>query len=84
MSAYWPSSSTPPSVKHWDDAIASVRRDRAALQALARDESIDLLARVPAGNGQTFLRELLLVADHTAYHVGQVVAVRRALGIWKG
>jgi uncharacterized damage-inducible protein DinB len=84
MSEYWPSSAAPPSSKDWDDAIAAVKHDRAALQALGRDESIDLYARVPAGTGQTFLRELLLVSDHTAYHVGQIVAVRRALGIWKG
>jgi uncharacterized damage-inducible protein DinB len=82
MSEYWPASAEPPSPKSWDEAIASVKRDRAALQALGRDESIDLFARVPAGTGQTFLRELLLVADHTAYHVGQIVAVRRALGMW--
>jgi hypothetical protein len=82
MSEYWPASAEPPSGRDWDDAIASVKRDRAALQALGRDQSVDLFARVPAGNGQTFLRELLLVADHTAYHVGQIVAVRRALGIW--
>ncbi len=83
MSEYWPSSAEPPSAKHWDDAIAAVKRDREALKELGRDEAVDLFARVPAGNGQTFLRELLLVADHTAYHVGQIVAVGRALGIWK-
>jgi uncharacterized damage-inducible protein DinB len=84
MSAYWPSSAEPPSDKHWDDAIAAVKRDREDLKALGRDEAVDLFARVPAGTGQTFLRELLLVADHTAYHVGQIVAVRRALGNWNG
>jgi hypothetical protein len=82
MSAYWPSSSEPPSSKAWDDAIVAVRRDRDALKALARDTGIDLFSRIPHGNGQTYLRELILVADHTAYHVGQIVAVRRALGIW--
>ena len=46
--------------------------------------AVDLLAKVPAGDGQTYLRELLLVADHTAYHLGELVVVRRALGIWPG
>jgi hypothetical protein len=61
-----------------------VRADRTALQQLAGDRSIDLGARIPHGSGQTYLRELLLVADHTAYHVGQLVIVRQLLGIWKG
>ena len=56
--------------------------DRAALQALAADRSVDLLATIPHGSGQTYLRELLLVADHTSYHLGQLLAVRRLLGIW--
>ena len=63
-------------------AIEAYRRDREALQTLARDPGIDLFARIPHGTGQTYLRELLLAADHTSYHLGQMVAVRRALGIW--
>lgn len=82
MSAYWPASAEPPDAKTWNDAIAQVRRDRNAMKALAQDKSIDLVARIPHGTGQTYLREVILVADHTAYHVGQIVAVRRALGIW--
>ena len=62
--------------------MASYRRDREEMKALAMDESIDLHARIPHGSGQTYLRELILVADHNAYHVGQLVAVRRALGDW--
>jgi hypothetical protein len=53
------------------------------MQRLAVDKRIDLLAKVPNGSGQTYIRELLLVADHTAYHVAQIVDVRRALGAWK-
>ena len=52
------------------------------LIAMALDPKIDLVARIPHGTGQTYLRELLLVADHTSYHLGQMVVVRRALGIW--
>jgi uncharacterized damage-inducible protein DinB len=79
---YWPATPAPPSARAWDRSIASYKRDRAALQALAADRAHDLLATIPHGTGQTYLRELLLVADHTAYHVGQVVIVRRMLGIW--
>jgi uncharacterized damage-inducible protein DinB len=79
---YWPSSAAPPKPAAWNESTAQFRRDRAALQALAADPTIDLYAQIPHGTGQTYLRELLLAADHTAYHVGQLVAVRRALGAW--
>lgn len=77
---YWPASAEPPSAEAWDESIAAYRADRKALQQLA-DEA-DLFAEIPHGSGQTYLRELLLVADHNSYHVGQLVAVRRLLGIW--
>jgi uncharacterized damage-inducible protein DinB len=80
---YWPASAAPPSAKSWADSIRRFREDREALQQLAADPDIELTARIPHGSGQTYLRELLLVADHTAYHVGQLVLVRRLLGSWK-
>jgi uncharacterized damage-inducible protein DinB len=80
---YWPRSPAPRSAAAWTKAIAGYRRDRNALQRLAANTKIDLLAAIPHGDGQTYLREILLVADHTAYHVGQIVALRRQLGIWK-
>jgi uncharacterized damage-inducible protein DinB len=80
---YWPATPAPPSPAAWDDSLAAVRRDREALQQMALDTSIDLTQKIPHGNGQTYLRELLLVADHTAYHVAQLVMVRQSLGIWK-
>jgi hypothetical protein len=79
---YWPKSASPPSADAWDKSVAAVRQDREALKQLAINPGIDLLAKVPAGDGQTYLRELLLVADHTAYHLGELVVVRRALGTW--
>jgi hypothetical protein len=79
---YWPRQPAPPSAKAWDESLAAYRADLAKMQALVRDPAIDLFARVPQGTGQTYLREALLVADHTAYHVGQIVLVRRQLGIW--
>jgi hypothetical protein len=81
---YWPREPAPPSPAAWESSRAAYRRDRSAMQALVRDPAIDLFARVPKGRGQTYLREALLVADHTAYHVGQIVLVRRQLGIWTG
>ena len=79
---YWPSSPEPPDPRAWDDSIRRYREDRDALQGMALDPAIDLTSRIPHGDGQTYLRELLLVADHTAYHLGQLVIVRRLLGIW--
>ena len=79
---YWPASPAPPSDRAWNESAAAFRRDREALQKLAADTTIDLTARIPHGSGQTYARELVLVADHTSYHVGQLVLVRRALGNW--
>ena len=80
---YWPTNPAPPSEKAWTESIASYARSREALKRLERDTP-DLTATVPTGKDrQTFMRAILLVADHTAYHVGQIIAVRRALGIWK-
>ena len=79
---YWPKDPAPPSDKAWTDSIASCVRSREALKRLATDIE-DLTARVPTGKGhQTYLRGILVAADHAAYHVGQIVAVRRALGAW--
>lgn len=80
---YWPSSPGPASGAEWDKSIEQFHKDRKALQELAADGSIDLTAKIPHGQGQTYLRELILVADHTSYHVGQLVLVRRLLGNWK-
>ena len=80
---YWPADAAPPSSGAWDASIARFTTDRQALQQLAANPTIDLTASIPHGSGQTYLRELVLVADHTAYHVGQLVLVRQQLGIWK-
>lgn len=79
---YWPASPEPPSERAWDDSVRQFQADRRALQQLAEDPAVDLQAKIPHGSGQTYLRELLLVADHSAYHVGQLVLVRRLLGDW--
>ena len=80
---YWPTTPAPPDTGAWEKSVAAFNQDRDALVALVMDEKIDLLAPVPTGKPQqTILRAILLVADHNAYHVGQLVAVRRALGNW--
>jgi uncharacterized damage-inducible protein DinB len=80
---YWPVDPAPPTDKAWADSIASFKRSREKLQGLAHSVA-DPTAKVPTGKGnQTYLRAILLAADHTAYHVGQLVILRRALGIWK-
>jgi hypothetical protein len=80
--AYWPPAAAPPSLAAWDESVRRFRDDRKALQALAADPAVTLEARIPHGTGQTYLRELILAADHSAYHVGQLVLVRRLLGAW--
>jgi len=80
---YWPQPA-PPQETAWDESLADFRADRERLKQLVADTRLDLFALVPTGKGnQTLLRTLLLVVDHNAYHLGQLVAVRRALGIWK-
>jgi DinB family protein len=80
---YWPKSAAPASSKQWDDSVSQFLEDRRKLQDLASDTTIDLFAKIPHGEGQTYLRELILVADHAAYHIGELVLVRRLLGAWK-
>ena len=81
--AYWPNEPAPPSPKAWDESVRRYREDREALHALVRDPDLDLTARIPHGTGQTCLREILLAIDHAAYHVGELIVVRRLLGAWK-
>lgn len=79
---YWPAAPAPPDAAAWDRAVAAFRADRQAILDLLADPSRDLIKPFPHGSGQNLLREALLVADHTAYHLGQLIAVRRLLGCW--
>jgi uncharacterized damage-inducible protein DinB len=79
---YWPESAEPPSPAAWEESITAIRRDCAALATMTTDAKTNLTARVPNGDGQTYLREVLLVIDHTAYHVGELIVLRRLLGAW--
>lgn len=81
---YWPKETAPPSKAAWNKSVQEFRRDLKAIQDLVADSKTDLYARIPWGDGQTVLREALLVADHNAYHIAQLVDVRRLLGAWPG
>jgi hypothetical protein len=80
---YWPKAPEPPNDAAWDRSVHAFTQDMQSLCALVADESTDLYARIPHGTGQTVLREALLAADHNAYHLGQLVLLRRILGAWK-
>lgn len=80
---YWPKEKAPADEKDWDKSVRAFKKDLKELCALVEDEKTDLFAKIPHGDGQTILREALLTADHNAYHVGQLVLVRRLLGAWE-
>ena len=79
---YWPAGDAPSDDEAWDRSVAAFRADLQAMQDLVADPGTDLFTPLPHGEGQTTLREAMLVADHNAYHLGQLVMVRRLLGAW--
>jgi uncharacterized damage-inducible protein DinB len=79
---YWPDAPAPSSDTAWADRVAQVQQDRDAMVELVMDEDRDLYDTVPSHDEHTYLRQALLVADHNAYHIGQIVAVRRSLDAW--
>jgi len=81
---YWPRTDAPASTAAWSASIKKFRADLNAMVSLVKNPKTDLFARIPWGDGQTILREALLVADHNAYHLAQIVDVRRLLGAWSG
>ena len=81
-SGYWPKQAAPPDDEAWDQSVKEIRADLKAMQKLVSDESSDLFTPFAHGEGQTLLREALQVADHNAYHVGELIFLRRLLGAW--
>lgn len=80
---YWPDSDVPPTEQAWEESLTAFRAVQEAFESLVEDPKADLLAQIPhAQPGHTLLREALIAADHNAYHLGQLVIVRRALGAW--
>jgi len=80
---YWPKETVPPSDDAWQRSIASVKEDREKFKALIAKPEADLTKPFRWGEGQNLLREALLIGDHTAYHVGELIVLRRLLGAWK-
>lgn len=79
---YWPKEAAPASGAAWDKSVESFLKDRQRLCELVMDEKTDLLAKIPYAGGHTLLRQALVTADHNAYHVGELVLLRRMLGAW--
>jgi hypothetical protein len=80
---YWPASPAPEREEQWSESLRGFREDMAEFLAMVRDPASDLFREIPWGDGQTLLREGLLIADHNAYHLGQLVLVRQLLGAWR-
>lgn len=78
---YWPKDPVPPNEHAWDESVASMQEDRAAFEKLLQER--DLIEPFPWGDGQNLLREALLIADHDAYHTGELIVARRLLGAWQ-
>lgn len=83
-SEYWPTDPVPPNANAWTDSVARYARDREAFERLVRDPASDLFAPLPHGSGQNLVREVLVAATHTSYHLGELVVLRRLLGAWPG
>ena len=79
----WSETAEPPDEAAWEASVARFRADLKAMVELVSDPSTDLVTPLPHGTGQTVLREAMLVADHNAYHLGQLVLLRRMLGSWR-
>jgi len=80
---YWPKKPAPPNSRAWNESVAAFRADLNAMIAIVEDDSSDFFAPLPHGDGQTILREVLVLADHNAYHLGELLLLRRLLGVWK-
>ncbi len=79
---YWPNENSPESEKAWHSSVAALRSDLKDFEKLIQSPAVDLYARIPWGNDQTILREVLLAAGHTSYHLGQFLMLRKQIGAW--
>jgi DinB superfamily len=79
---YWPKTPAPQTGEEWNDSMYALRRDLREMIRLVENPRTDLHAPLPHGDGQTILREALVLADHNSYHLGQLIDLRRALGSW--
>jgi len=81
---YWPQKNENATQKTWDKTVAQFESDLKELQKIVKNPKTDLYVKIPHGDGQTILREILLVADHTSYHIGEFAIMRQVMGTWRG
>jgi hypothetical protein len=81
---YWPDPKTMAAPSDWHHTIEQFHQDQQALVSLIQDQTTDLFARIPHGTGQNILKEILVVADHNAYHIGEFAIMRQVMGTWEG
>jgi hypothetical protein len=79
---YWVAEAAPESASEWKKSVKALKADLAAFEKLIEDPKTNLYAQIPWGDGQNVLREILLAGDHTSYHLGQIVVLRKQLGVW--
>lgn len=79
---YWPSNAAPENQQVWSECVTAVQQDQQQMNEMLLDEETNLLKPFPHGSGQTLFREAMLIIDHNAYHIGQIIQVRRLLGCW--
>lgn len=79
---YWPESDKPDSMDEWQDSLEAIEKDHKEMEKLVKDKANDLLIPLKHGDGQTLFREAMLIVDHNAYHIGQIVQMRRVMDIW--
>lgn len=80
---YWPREAAPPGIDAWEKSVKAVKKDLADFESLVKSPETNLYATIPWGTGQTILREVLLAGQHTSYHLGQLVSLKKELGGWK-
>ncbi len=81
---YWPKKDAPTSADLWNASVKDLKSDLQEFEKMLKAPDVDLYAKIPWGEGQTILREILLAGDHTSYHVGQLILLRKQLGAWEG
>jgi hypothetical protein len=79
---YWPKGAAPPTAAAWNSSVKKFRADLKAMQNMVKNPKTDLFAKIPWGEGQTILREVLLLGDHNSHHLAQMIDIRRLLGDW--
>lgn len=80
---FWPAKDTKATKQDWDKTVSGFHEDQKKLKELVQEEKNDLYAKIPHGTGQTLMREILVIVDHNAYHIGEFAIMRQVLNTWK-